>query len=240
MIVTVAQLITLAADTIGAINVEEGPTAAELSTGLSRLNMMLDAWSVDTLTVRGALLENFPIIGGTYSYTIGIGATFNTPKPSDITEAFIRDTNNLDTPLDVVSEDEWMSYSDKAFSPARPESLYYDKGPPQQATQEGIVWIYPIPDQGYTLFFGEQAPLTEFSNLTDVVSFEAAYYEALLYNLAVRLFRSYFKHSQPIPADIVEMARESMRTIERMNDERQHMVSDVPRTRGPYNIYTDQ
>ncbi len=239
MIVTVSQLISLAIDTIGAAQMDETPKPYELATGLTRLNMMMDAWSVDNLMVMGTLMESFPLTTGTASYTIGIGGAFNTPKPSDVSEAFIRDSSNLDSGLDIVSEDEWMSYDDKAFTSGRPLSLYYDQGPPQQAVQTGVVWLYPIPDATYTLFLGQQKALTEFGSQTDVVSFQTAYYEALLYNLALRLFRSYFKGQTPIPADIVELARESKRVIERMNNERVHMVCDVPGKRGTYNIMTD-
>lgn len=242
MIVTVASLITLAMDTVGAINVEEGPSPSELSTGLSRLNMMIDAWSVDDLMVRGTLMESFLVTAGTQSYTIGINGAWPTTCPSAITDAFIRDGNNLDTPLDVVSMDEWDSYDDKDFSVARPQSLYFDPGPAQAAAgQQGVIWLYPIPDAStpYTLFIGEQKPLTEFSAVTDTVAFLPAYYEALLYNLAVRLYRSFTKRQQPVPADVAQLAKESKAVIERMNAERLHMVSDVPGKKGPYNIYTD-
>ena len=125
--------------------------------------------------------------------------------------------------------------------PARHRSITIPV-PPQQAVQTGVLWLYPIPDASspYTLFMGEQKGLTEFSNLTDVVSFQTAYYEALLYNLALRLFRSYFKGQTPIPADIAGLAKESRAVIERMNDEKVHMAVDFPTKRGGYNIMTDQ
>jgi hypothetical protein len=240
MIITVGQLITLALDTIGAINVEEGGSPAELTGGLKRLNLMLDAWSVDGLMVPGTLMESFPLTAGKNAYTIGIGGDFNTPKPSAITDAFIRDGNGLDSGLDLVSMDEWNGYEDKD-SDGRPTSLWYDEGPPQQAVQTGVIWLYPAPDAGaYTLYLGQQKPLTEFANLTDVVSFQTAYHEAILYNLALRLYRSYFKHSRPIPQDVIELAKESKRVVERMNAERVHMASDVPGSKGRYNIQTDR
>ena len=71
------------------------------------------------------------------------------------------------------------------------------------------------------------------------MTFQPAYYEALLYNLAVRIYRSFFKHSKPIPPDVVDLAREAKRVIERMNDNRVHMQSDFPAKKGTYNIYTD-
>lgn len=241
MIVTAGQLISLCLDTIGAVNIDETPTPGELSSGLMRLNMMIDAWSVDNLMLLGAIMEQFPLTAGTANYTIGPTGTFATSRPSAITTAFIRDGNNLDTGLDVVSLDEWNSYEDKDFSSARPTALYYDPGVTQQATFLGVLWLYPIPDAStpYTLFIGEEKPLTEFSNLDDIVTFQPAYYEALLYNLAVRIYRSFFKHSKPIPPDVVDLAREAKRVIERMNDNRVHMQSDFPAKKGTYNIYTD-
>ena len=133
MIITAGQLITLAIDTIGAVQLDEPPTPSELSNGLKRLNLMLDAWSVDGLMVPGSLMEQFPLAAGTSAYTIGIGGDFNTPKPSEVTDAFVRDGSSLDTGLDIVSQDEWNSYGDKEYSAGRPTFLWYDEGPAQQS-----------------------------------------------------------------------------------------------------------
>lgn len=240
MIITVGQLITMALDTIGAVQLDEAPSPGELTNGLKRLNLMLDAWSVDGLMVPGTLMEQFPLVPGKNAYTIGIGSDFNTPKPSGLTDAFIRDNSKLDSGLDIVSMDEWNGYGDKELSSGRPRSIYYDEGLAQAAVQTGVIWLYPIPDAAYTLFLGQRKALTEFAGLTDVVSFQTAYHEALLYNLALRLYRSYFKHSRPIPGDIAALARDSKTLVERMNDERLHMASDLPAKKGPYNITTDR
>jgi hypothetical protein len=240
MIITVGQLITLAIDTIGAVQLDEAPSPAELTNGLRRLNLMLDAWSVDGLMVSGTLMEQFPLAAGKNAYTIGLGGDFNTPKPSGITDAFIRDNSKVDSRLDIVSMDEWNGYGDKEIVTGRPLSIYFDEGLAQATVQTGVIWLYPAPDAPYTLFLGQQKALTEFAGLTDVVSFQTAYHEALLYNLALRLYRSYFKHSSPVPGDIAALARDSKNVVERMNHERLHMTPDLPARKGPYNITTDR
>lgn len=240
MIITAGKLITLAMDTIGALNLDETPTPAELSNGLTRLNMMLDAWSIDNLMLMGAIMESFALTAGKGAYTIGIGGDFNTAVPSAISDAFIRDGANQDTPLDIITQDAYNAIADKNASQGRPERLYYDKGPTQQTAPLGLLWFYPVPDTSYTLFMGQQKALTELTTVNDTVSFQTAYYEALLYNLALRLYRSFFKHGRSIPGDIIGLAKESKETIERMNYVKVRITSDFPGERGGYDITTDR
>lgn len=245
MIITVGSLITLAMDTIGAVNLDETPTNAELTNGMARANIMIDAWSADNLMLLAIIMESFPLVAGTAQYTIGPTGTFKTSVPTKIDTAFIRDGNLLDTDVTVISEDEYYSYPDIAYSTARPEALFLDLGPTQQGSPLAVINLYPIPDssQPYTLWIGEEKPLTEFVNITDTVSFQPAYYEALLYNLATRMYRSFNKHSKPIPPDILQLAKESKATIERMNHQRLHLMCDLPGSKtgtSAYNILTDE
>lgn len=242
MIIQVQDLIKAALQDIGALAKSEPMAADDANDALKKLNFMLDAWSVRSLMVLGAILESFPLTAGQRAYTIGIGGNFNTSKPSRITDAYVRDGYNIDTPVDVVEKDEYDSYEDKMISQARPIALYYDPGPTQQTVQTGVVSLYYIPDAStpYTLFIGEQKPLTEFSAITDTVTFQSAYYEALEYNLAVRLWPQYHDSGKPVQAELKELARESMKVIETMNATIPTAALELPGRKSVYNIYTGE
>ena len=245
MIIQVQQLIKYAMQDIGVLAKQEAPKADEISDGLATLNMMMGGWSVRSLMVLGAVLESFPLIPGKTSYTIGIGDDFNTTRPSAITVAFIRDGYNSDTPLQTIELDVWASIPDKDISTARPEVLYYDPGITQQSSFMGICSFYPTPDAStpYKLFMGEQKPLTEFVNFTDVVSFQPAYYEALRYNLAVRLWLQYHEDGRPVSMDIKKLANDSMKSIETMNSKTPTATIEVSgraKAGSNYNILTGE
>ncbi len=242
MILQVQQLIKSALQDIGALAKSESPTADELTDGLTKLNTMIDAWSVRSLMVLGTILEGFALTAGKQAYTIGIGGDLNTPKPSKITDGFIRDGNNEDTGLDILTREEWDSITDKAIATGRPTALFFDPGITQAGVQTGVVNLYPNPDASspYTLFIGEQKGLTEFQAPTDTVTFQSAYYEALEYNLAIRLWRQYHEDARPIPQDLRDLALSSMHVVEMMNARQPTSVIEVPGKRVPYNILTGQ
>jgi hypothetical protein len=223
---------------VGVIAASEPPAASDLQDAMRKLNFMLNAWSVRSLMVLGAIMEGFGLTAGKGQYSIGIGGDFNTTKPSAISSAFLRDGVNEDSGIILLTQTQWFAITDKDISTGRPTAIYYDQGITQAANQMGIVNIYTMPDAStpYTLFIGEQKPLTEFSNLTDVVTFQPAYYEALEYNLAIRLWRSYHEDDKPIPADVVMLARETMQVIETMNAKQVTATIEAPGKARPYNI----
>jgi hypothetical protein len=242
MIIQVQQLIKTALQDIGAVAKSEMATSDEMTDGLAKLNFMIDAWSVRSLMVLGTVLEGFPLTPGKYAYTIGLGGDFNTSRPSSVTDAYIRDGNSSDTPVDILTSDEFYALGDKAIATGRPQGLWFDPGLTQQASPLGKINLYPAPDPStpYTLYMGEQGPLSEFVNLTDAVTFQPAYYEALEYNLAIRLWPQYHDSGKPVENDLKILAAEAMRTIETMNAKRVTATIEAPGKRSGYNVYTGE
>lgn len=241
MNITVGDMIKAQLRLIGAIEKNETPTADEMNDALQANNMMLDSWSARNLLVRSTVLENFPLVAGTYHYTIGTGQTFNTTKPVKVVEAFYRDSSSIDQPIEVVSYDLYDDDSDKTVASGPPVELFYDPGVAQQATQKGDIYLNPVPDSAYTLYLRQQKMLTEFSSLTATVTFDPAYYRAIKFNGAMEIYREYHQHAKPLPGDLVALARESMRIVENMNAVPLVAGTDLPtgKVGGTYNIYSD-
>lgn len=236
---TVLQLIKAAMRKAQVIEKGEEPDSGEVQDALEVLSTMLKSWGARRLMIRATTPESFALVAGQYSYTIGVGGDFNTVKPYDIKSAFIRDSNNVDTDIAVVTRDLYDSMQDKAISTARPTMLCYDPGAAQQAVQTGTVLLYNIPDNtdSYTLHIDSQKPFTALTTLTEDVTFEDPYEEAIIYELSIRLWREY--HKTPVPDDLVVLANEAMHTVETMNQVRLTAATDLPGVKGgSYNIYT--
>src|SRR5208283_908164 len=238
----VQDIIFLAMSECGAVRINETPAPYELNRGIQIANIMIYQWSGRRLLLRTTTQESFPLTAGVERYTIGTGQTFNTTRPLSITGAFIRDNYGIDTPVEIVSRDRFDSYPDKSISNARPISLYYDPGNAQQMSPPvGAIWVYYTPDSytPYTLYIDEDKYLTEFVNATDVVTFEPVYYDALVSNLAVKLFRHYHSPKVPIPMDMMDAAASSRRMLRTLNTKPVTAGIDVPgKAMGIYNIYT--
>ena len=225
----VQDLFVAAMEVIGATSLDEVPEASELMKCMRHCNLMLDSWSGRRLMLAATLQENFTLVAGQRVYTIGTGGNFNTDKPIEIESAFIRDSANVDYPVFVVERDIYDSFDDKLLSAARPEAIYYTAGMTQQTNQFGQIFCYSIPDVTYTLFINSQKYLTRFANLSDVVTFQPIYEQAIVQNLAKAIWRPMGRKG-PVPADLIKDARDAMQVVENINHEIPICRIDVPGT----------
>jgi hypothetical protein len=232
----VQDVFKMAMSKIGAIAIDETPTTGEYALCLANANIMLASWSAHSLMLRGNTLESLALTASKASYTIGVGGDFNTSKPTTIEGAYIRDSGGTDYPMDIVEQDIYDSYPDKAIGGGRPETLYYDAGLSQQTSPTlGTLYLYPMPSSGYTIYLRSDKYLTAFVNLTDDITFEPAYEEALVYNLAVRIYRDF--HQDPghnIPPEVLGLAKSSLQTIRQMNARIPTTKLDLPTSKGGY------
>jgi len=200
----VADLIKDAYANLNVIDVEDGPTAAEYAQGLRALNSLLAAWSTE-LTVYGVVDEQFTLTPGQSVYTVGSGLDFNTAWAYAIDGAFIRDANNIDYQLQIVTEGQFDQISDKTTQ-SRPEYLLYVPRTYPNATAT----LFYVPDAAYTLFWTAQKVIKEFASIEDTVGIAPVYEEALQYNLSLRLAP---KMRVPVSQELAMLARESKSRI---------------------------
>lgn len=242
MSLTALQLIKASMRVAQVLAKGEEPDTDEANDALEAMGIMLHSWSARSLLVRANTQEDFALVPGTSEYTIGVGGDFNTSKPIAIKSAFIRDSNGVDLPVDVVGRDVYDSFQDKAISESTPLILCYDPGAAQQASQLGTVLLYYIPDNtnSYTLYITSQKPFTDITTLSETLTFEPQYEEPIKYELAIRLWREYHGASKPIPQDIIQLANEAMHVLETTNSVQLVSGLDLPGMKGGgmYNIYT--
>lgn len=227
---------------IGATMMGEIPSEEETYTCLADLNEMIDAWSADRLMLRSTTSDSFTLIPGQYSYTIGPGAAFNTAKPINIRQAYIVDGNSIVYELKIVDKFDVNAMNDRLWVTSEPIYIAYDPGLAQQAVNWGTIYFYFTPDASltYQLYLESDKYLTEFVNPTDVVTFEPAYREALIYGLAGRIYREFHGMTRPIPQDIIGMAARSLARIKRLSYRPLRPRMEFPSSAPPgYNPYTD-
>jgi hypothetical protein len=192
---------------IGAVDPGEELTADEASDGLELLNEMLESWSTERLSVYQILQENFTLVAGTASYTIGSGATFNTTRPLNILSGFIR-YSSVDYPLAILTREEYDRIALKTTS-YLPESLYY-----QPSVANGTIYLYGVPDYAYTLYIDSTKQLQSFTALTTTIVLPPGYKRAIRYALALEIAPEY---NRKVPDAVLAIARESKAAIKRLN-----------------------
>lgn len=173
-----------------------------------KLNDMLDSWSIENIMCYVQQEESHALTIGTSTYTIGSGGTIATTRPKSINQAWIRDSNNVDYPLDVWGSQRWGQIPRKGIS-GWPDVLYYYANYPL-----GTIKLDQAPQQAFTLYFVSDKPFTRFSALTTELAFPPGYKRALVANLAVDRAPSFGKK----PSDeLKEIAIASKEVIRRLN-----------------------
>lgn len=229
---TVGELLKSSLRLIGAIATGETPSNDEMKDALSALNLMLDAWSIKRGMIYVTTLENFNLVAGTASYTIGSSGTFDTTKPVKVLSAYTRDSDGNDSPLEVYTERErYNAHTDKTLS-RRPDELFY-----QPSHALAYLYAYPVPDEAYTLYIESLKPLSSLSGYTTEISLPDGYENALVYNLAVRLAPEFGTTASP---EVVAMAVDSMNDLRIINSPEVTAKLDIPVVGVSMNIETGQ
>jgi len=194
-------LIKSALRAIGAIASGEEPTATELADGLESLRFMLRHWSDIDLRIYYTTQDSLTMTGATY-YTIGSGGDLDVDRPESIRGAYV----DNDTPLDLISE---SRYRDLRISTSSGTAAYLWYSP-----EYPLGKLYPWPTGGTTLYIDSLKPLQDLDSLTTLVSLPPGYYDAIKWNLAIRLAPEYNVLPSPI---VIGLAKSGLDGIEKRN-----------------------
>lgn len=242
MVLTVADIIKDMMSLIHVRAIDETPDTSQYDQAMRVLNVMLDRWSSQRLLLRSTTPISFPLVVGKGSYTIGAsGSNITANKPLKIISAYKRDESGVDYPIEIIPIEQYNNLTDKSVSMGEVLYLSYDPGAAQQAAQQGTIYVYYEPSTPETIYMEADCYFTEFTAITDTVTLEPAYYEPLIYNGAVRLFRYYRDAGIQVPADIMAIANNSLNNLKTLNAVPFTASLDLPGGKvNKYNIYTDQ
>lgn len=183
-------------DGAGTGNIEIGqvgnPVGIELDDGTLQWTYIGGALST-TLSLVDSLTDDIAADNHVYSYVT------QTARPIEIIEARIRRASGYDTPLIVNGRLDYTLLSNKS-QVGTPNQIYYDK-----QLVSGKMKIWPVTDnvQEY-IVMSARVPVQAIINITDTFEFAAEWFEAIAWNLALRLFSKYGK---PIDPEFKSMAR---------------------------------
>lgn len=234
---TVRDLIKGSLRLIGAISTGETPSADEQADALVALNDMLDSWSTENLIIQSKVREEFTLVSGTQSYTIGSGGTFNTSRPLKIEAATIEDQSsspNSEYNLEIINLEQWASIPIKDVAGVSiPTRLYFEDTYPL-----ATIYLWPKPSAANKLVLYSWKPLTSFASVDTVLSVAPGYAKAFRYNLALDLAPEYGKEPSQF---VLDGANKSKSNIKRMNIKPHYLKSDPAVLSGsPFNILTGE
>jgi hypothetical protein len=176
------------------------------------------------LTISEVGLESFSLTGAT-SYTIGTGGTFNTGRPSKVTNAYYT-LGGVDYGVDILTMIEYQALSLKSTTGSVVEAIAIDYDYPLAK-----IYVWPAVSSG-TLNLNMDKPFTRFTALTDVLSLQPGFERMIRLNLAAELLPEYMSVSSAVGQDITAKAMASKANIKRINSKGRVLSCDVPAGRG--------
>ncbi len=246
---TLTTLVASALRLVGSLASGEVPTASELDDAGLIANQMLDAWSTErimipavqriTTDLNGVALT---FIAAKQSYILGpSGPDFVLNRPARIDRASVLYSASQQTPveadIEVLDDVGWENVANKNTSSLLPQAVWPDLSSPTIIT----LWYWPIPTQANPAVFYAWTMLQQFADFTTQYSFQPAYWEAIRYNLAVRLAAEFPADLQKLPL-VMQIARESKARIASFNAPIKEASVDraLLQGRGRGNIYTGE
>lgn len=191
--VTRDDIIKAALRKLGVLGEGEVPSAEDTTNCAFALNLLLKAMEVDSIYLWKLSDITLPLLSGTNSYQIGPTATGTgalvTDRPNRILDTcFVRDASNIDTPVAVITKQEYNRLSAKSTS-SNVTQIYYD----QQITN-GVLKVYGTPsDSTHNLYLSCQIPIYDFSSGSEVLDIPQEGYQAVVYGLADEVMDEYPK-----------------------------------------------
>lgn len=220
---TALQMATSALRKIGEYSTGETLGGDVTADALAVMNTMLESWSLERLMCYQVKEESFSLSDSVPSYTIGSGATFNTDRPTKIVDpCFIRDSSNLDSPLQIIDAAAYGRIVQKNIDGTYPGYLFYDQG--YTSSGYGTITLYPEPQAGLTLYINSWKQLQNFSTLTTDLSMPPGYRRAIEFNLAVEMASEFGRDP---PKSVLVTAIQSKAVLKSLNTPDSMMRLDV-------------
>lgn len=187
--------------------------AQDANDALVTLNVMLDSWNSEDLMIPGIEILNFSFIPSQQAYTLGPGGDWDHARPQTIEHLSLLGVQNppqtVELPILMISDEEWADMPVKQVECNQPLYCYDDAGFPMRTLR-----FYGIPTVADQVAIYSWLPLAQFSSLQSVLTFQPAYYRAILYNLAVELSTDWNVEPTGI---VVGMAVESKARVKASN-----------------------
>jgi len=225
---TAADIITAAFLKVGV----DSPTSNQTASALISLNNMVSGWGPEIMP-PSITRESFTVTSGTAEYTIGPSGDWNTVRPSKIENAFLRNSENYDSPLDIIAAKDFNDVVYKATS-AHPSAIYFVP----EETQAKIIFDCS-PNAAFTIYLESWKVFTEFAATSTTLTLPNEYKEALIYNLAVSLAEDW---DRVVSKSVYQRAQEMKYLISSANAS----TRPVPKAKfdldlgSAYNINTDE
>lgn len=216
--VTASTLVSRAMRLIGQISPGVSPTTDEYAACLEAMNAMLDSWRNEKLMCVATLDENFQLVAGQSSYTVGLAGDLNTNRPVRIDGAYVV-SGGYSYDLTQFTAEQYADITAKATASDWPTHFYYAPDVPL-----GNIWVYPVPSEVSTMHVLTWTPQMAFTLISTTAYLAPGWEEAIATNLAIAIAPEFDTQASET---VVMMAQKAKSQIKRINMTPLKLSSDV-------------
>lgn len=200
---------------IGVLASGETPDDADAADSLVVLNHMMDSWNAERLMIFTLTISEFSLAVGKQTYTLGTGGDFNVARPARIERMGIVSLTNpaqpLELPIEMLTDQQWSQVPVKLISSTLPLQCYDDGAYPLR----NLTFRY-IPQIAVNVRIYGWTALSTFADLSTLYTFPPGYFEAIRYNLAIRLAPEFQMDIAQMP-QVTQLAADAISKIKRIN-----------------------
>jgi hypothetical protein len=228
--VSALDIITAAMMELGILSANESPAAAEAQWGLVKLQRIIDRYNARRPMIYSVNFTMFTMPAGNNPFTIGPGATFDVnQRPVSIPSIglILQGTPGVELPLTRRDSDWWAANRIKNLTSTLPTDYYYSPDWQVQGngSQWGNIFFWPEPTASYQINLQSRQVLTEFQAITDDFTLPPAYWDLVVYELALSLTPSYGL----TPNEILLAGRAAaLKAVQGNNISSPRLASDAP------------
>ena len=221
---TVKDMIDSALRLAGILGEGTSLTYNEYADALYALNAMIDSWSTDKYKIFTTQRLSFPLVVNQQQYGLGIGGSFNAPRPARVDLVSMEIPTGVvgvpavEIPVNMLTVESWQTLTPKATPSLFPTDIYISNTAPIND-----LFVWPIPTAVNNIILYVWGLLPNYYNLTDIIELPKGYVHALEFNLCLMLCPEYGK--EPLPA-VMRNAAQSLNALANINHTTQLMRCD--------------
>lgn len=211
----------------------ETPSAQFLADALEAMNLMIDSWSAERLSVFATQDQSFTWPASTISRTLGPSGDLVGLRPVYLDDStYFRDASTgISYGIKLINQQQYDGIAFKTVTSTYPQVMFVnDKFPNME------LFLYPVPTRALEFHFISVLELTQPATLATTLAFPPGYLRAFKYNLALELAAEFGLEAAP---QVQKIAMTSKRTLKRINSPMDIMSLpySIVGTRQRFNIF---
>lgn len=218
---------------IGMLAEGETPSAETSTDALEAMNLMIDSWSAERLSVYSTQDQVFTWPASTISRTLGPTGDFVGNRPVEVDDAtYFKDSSTgISYGIKIINQQQYDGIAVKTVTSTYPQVIWINMDMPNIS-----MYVYPVPTKALEWHFISVTELSQPATLATTLVFPPGYKRAFKYCLACEIAAEFGVEPSP---RVQQIAIASKRVLKRINNPNDIMSLpySIVGTRQRFNIF---